>query len=49
VFVGGAGPGGVAAHELHLEGDRAVIRATACRRAAELLVAAVTGAPGDTP
>lgn len=49
VFVGVAGPGGVAAHELHLEGDRAVIRATACRRAAELLVAAVTGAPGDTP
>ena len=49
VFVGVAGPDGVAAHELHFDGDRAAVRAAACRRAAELLVAAVTGAPGDTP
>jgi nicotinamide-nucleotide amidase len=38
VFVGVAGPDDVTAHELHLDGDRAEVRAQACRRAAELLL-----------
>ena len=49
VFVGVAGPDVVVAHELHLDGDRAAIRAAACRRAAELVVAAVTAVAEDTP
>ena len=49
LYVGVAGPDGVVVHELHLDGDRAGIRAATCRRAAELLVAAVTGVAGDTP
>ena len=52
VFVGVAGPDAVTAHELHLDGDRAEIRALACRRAAELLLdrlvepADAVGGPG---
>ena len=49
VFVGVAGPDGVVVHELHLDGDRAAIRAATCHRAAELVVAAVTGVTQDTP
>ena len=49
VFVGVAGPDGVTAHALRLEGDRAGIRVEACRRAAGLVLAAVTGVVEDTP
>ena len=49
VFVGVAGPDGAVAHELHLDGDRAAIRAATCRRAAQLVVAAVAGVAQDTP
>jgi nicotinamide mononucleotide (NMN) deamidase PncC len=38
VFVGLAGPDGVTAHELHLDGDRAEIRAAACSAAASLVL-----------
>jgi nicotinamide-nucleotide amidase len=38
VYVGLAGPSGVSHRRLHLEGDRTMIRAETCRRAAELLL-----------
>jgi nicotinamide-nucleotide amidase len=44
VFVGLAGPEGVAAHELNLSGDRAQIRAQTCRAAAHELLAALKAA-----
>jgi nicotinamide-nucleotide amidase len=43
VFVGVAGADGVVAHELHLDGDRAQVRALTCRRAAELLLDTLAG------
>jgi PncC family amidohydrolase len=41
VFVGVAGPDGASAHELHLSGDRAEIRAQTCRTAVDRLLAAL--------
>jgi nicotinamide-nucleotide amidase len=41
VFVGVAGPDGASAHELHLSGDRAEIRAQTCRAAVDRLLAAL--------
>jgi len=38
VYVGVAGPKGVHVHRLSLEGDRSVIRASACRAAVEALL-----------
>jgi len=46
VFVGVAGPDGTSVKELHLDGDRAEIRAGACRGAIEAALAAVVGGPG---
>lgn len=41
VFVGVAGPAGVSAHALHLEGDREQVRAQTCRAAVRLLAEAL--------
>ena len=46
VFIGVAGPDGVVAHELHLDGDRAQIRERACSAAASSVLEQVVGA-GD--
>ncbi len=48
VFVGLAGPDGVTAQELHLDGDRAEIRSAACSAAAGLVLERVVALPvGD--
>lgn len=48
VFVGVAGPDGTTTQELHLDGDRAQIRAAACEEAAVALVRALgVGVPDD--
>lgn len=41
VFVGVAGPTGVRAHQLHLSGERAQVRAETCRAAVRLLAEAL--------
>jgi len=43
VYLGLAGPAGVRAVHLLLDGDRAAIRTTACARALDLLLAEVSG------
>ena len=46
VFVGVAGPDGTSVKELHLDGDRAEIRARACREAVNAALAVVGDWPG---
>ncbi len=45
VFVGVAGPGGVSTKELHLDGNRAQVRDTACLEAISAVLEAVVSAP----
>ena len=45
VFVGLAGPRGTTSHELHLDGDRAEVRAQACSAAASLVLEGVIATP----
>ena len=47
VFVGLAGPRGTSSHELHLDGDRAEIRAQACSAAASLVLERVIETPEE--
>lgn len=47
VYVGVAGPAGVETYELHLDGDRAAIRAEATRRAVEALLETVLRGSGE--
>jgi nicotinamide-nucleotide amidase len=49
VHLGLAGPDGVRTEELHLAGDRASIRAQACRRAIELLLEELARRDPDPP
>lgn len=47
VFVGVAGPDGASAHLLHLDGDRAQVRAATCRAAVHLLAQALRQQGGE--